>query len=187
MSEAAREKWDARYGADGYEPSEEPVPFLRERVGDLGSGSALCLAAGTGRNAVFLAERGFAVTAVDISPRGLAWACALAQRRGVEIEIVAADLLSYDLGTAAYDLITDFYFYEPDLFPAIGRAIKPGGRFVFQTFSVAQAEMSGGPSNRAFMVEQGDLLAAFTDWRVRYFEDTVVEDQAVVRLIAEKR
>ena len=55
MSEAAREKWDARYGADGYEPNEEPVPFLRERVGDLGSGSALCLAAGTGRNAVFLA------------------------------------------------------------------------------------------------------------------------------------
>ena len=88
MSEAAREKWDARYGADGYEPNEEPVPFLRERVGDLGSGSALCLAAGTGRNAVFLAERGFAVTAVDISPRGLAWACALAQRRGVEIDIV---------------------------------------------------------------------------------------------------
>ena len=187
MSEAAREKWDARYGADDYAPSEEPLPFLRDRVGDLGTGSALCLAAGTGRNAVFLAECGYSVTAVDISPRGLEWALALAQKRGVEIETVAADLLSYELGTAAYDLITDFYFYEPGLFPAIGRALKPGGRFVFQTFSVDQAKLSGGPTNRAFLVEQRDLLAAFVDWQVRYFEDILVGHQAVVRLIAEKR
>ena len=187
MSEAAREKWDARYSADDYEPSEEPVCFLRERVGDLGNGRALCLATGTGRNAVFLAECGFAVTAVDISPRGLQWARALAQRRGVEIETVAADLLSYDLGTAAYDLITNFYFYEPRLFPAISRALKPGGCFVFQTFSIDQAELPSGPSNRAFLVEQGDLLVAFADWRMRYFEDTIVDDQAIVRLIAERR
>ena len=162
MSEAARAKWEARYGAEDYAPDQEPVPFLCERVDTLPVGRALCLAAGSGRNAVFLAERGFAVTAVE------------------------ADLLSWDFGEGEYDLVTDFYYYEQALFPAIGRALKPGGHFVFQTFSVDQALRSTGPRNRAFMVESHELLAAFAGWRIRYFEDGVVEDQAVVRIVAQK-
>ena len=187
MSEIARAKWEARYGAEDFSPDEEPVPFLRERISTLPPGKALCLAAGCCRNAVFLAARGFAVKAVDISSRGLAWGHVLAQKRGVEIETVAADLLDVDLGAEEYDLITDFYYYEPALFPAISRALKPGGHFVFQTFSVDQAELPTGPSNRAFMVEPDALLAVCTDWRIRYFEDLVVGDEALVRLVAEKR
>ena len=186
MSEAARAKWEARYGAEDYAPDQEPVPFLCERVDTLPVGRALCLAAGSGRNAVFLAERGFAVTAVDISARGLAWCRALAERRGVEVTTVEADLLSWDFGEGEYDLVTDFYYYEQALFPAIGRSLKPGGHFVFQTFSVDQALRSTGPRNRAFMVESHELLAAFAGWRIRYFEDGVVEDQAVVRIVAQK-
>ena len=186
MSEAERAKWEARYGAEDYAPDQEPVLFLCEHVDTLPVGRALCLAAGTGRNAVFLAERGFAVTAVDISARGLAWCRALAERRGVEVTTVEADLLSWDFGEGEYDLVTDFYYYEQALFPAIGRALKPGGHFVFQTFSVDQALRSTGPRNRAFMVESHELLAAFAGWGIRYFEDAVVEDQAVVRIVAQK-
>ncbi len=187
MDENARVKWETRYGAEGYVPDEEPVPFLREHIETLSPGKALCLAAGSGRNAVFLAERGFAVTAVDISRRGLAWCTALAAKRGVEITAVEADLLSWDLGEGRYDLVTDFYYYEPALFPVIGRALKPGGHFVFQTFSVDQALRPTGPSNKSFMVEPNQLLAAFADWRLRYFEDAIAEEQAVVRLIAQKQ
>lgn len=187
MSETAYTKWEARYGAEGYTPDEEPVSFLRERLATLPTGKALCLAAGSGRNAVFLAARGFAVTAVDISGRGLAWCRALAAQRGVEVATVAADLLAYDLGEGDYDLITDFYYYEQALFPAIDRALKPGGHFVFQTFSVDQALRPTGPNNRAFMVEPGELLATFADWRIRYFEDGIIDDEAIVRLVAEKR
>ena len=186
MDEAARAKWEARYGAEGYAPDEEPVPFLRERIEALPVGKALCIAAGSGRNAVFLAERGFAVTAVDISGRGLAWCRELANARGVEVTAVEADLLAWDMGEGVYDLVTDFYYYEPSLFPAIIRALKPGGHFVFQTFSVDQALLPTGPSNRAFMVEQDQLLAAFAGWRIRYFEDGVSGDEAIVRLIAQK-
>ena len=65
------QKWDARYGAHDYVTPTEPVPFLVEKCADLVPGRALCLAAGSGRNAVFLASIGFEVTAVDISGVGL--------------------------------------------------------------------------------------------------------------------
>jgi SAM-dependent methyltransferase len=187
MSEGAYAKWEARYRAVDYTPDLEPVPFLREQIELFSPTDALCLAAGCGRNAVFLAERGFAVRAVDISPRGLDWCRALAQERNVEVETVAADLLNYDLGAEQYGLVIDFYYYEKSIFPAIKRALKPGGHFVFQTFSVDQATRPTGPSNRAFMVEPDALLAEFSDWRIRYFEDRVVDDEALVRMIAQKR
>ena len=56
-----------------------------------------------------------------------------------------------------------------------------------ETFSVDQAARPTGPSNRAFMVEPDTLLAEFADWRIRYFEDRVVDGEALVRMIAQKR
>lgn len=86
MDTKAREKWQARYGAADYEADTEAETFLRERAVQWKKGEALCLAAGAGRNAVFLAECGFAVTAVDISAHGLAHCRRLARARGVEVQ-----------------------------------------------------------------------------------------------------
>ena len=104
-----KDKWNVRYGADGYEPDETPVPFLTDVIGMVEPGQALCLAAGCGRNAVYLAQRGFDVTTVDISSRGLTWCRELAAERRVQVKTVEADLLGYDPGQAAFDLITNFY------------------------------------------------------------------------------
>ncbi|MGY8827385.1 MAG: class I SAM-dependent methyltransferase [Candidatus Latescibacterota bacterium] len=84
MDESARRKWQARYSSADYEPHTEAEPLLREGAAQWKKGEALCLAAGAGRNAVFLAECGFAVTAVDISEHGLERCRQLANERGVE-------------------------------------------------------------------------------------------------------
>lgn len=187
--------WDRRYATEEYVYGKEPVEFLKAQIGHLGEGRALCLAAGEGRNEVFLVQQGFAVVAVDISARGLEKCQALARERGVQVETVKADLQDYDLGREQYDLITDFYYYQPDLFPRIAAALKPGGLFIMQNFSTDQpATNKFGPRDPAYLVKPNEVLAQFPGFRIRYYEDVVVElDEgmhqgpgAVIRLIAEK-
>ena len=84
--------WDARYAEPGYAYGTEPNDFLAEVAGRIPPGPVLSLGEGEGRNAVFLAGLGHAVTAVDASAVGLAKAAALASGRGVRIAPVVADL-----------------------------------------------------------------------------------------------
>ena len=95
------ERWDTRYGkAESFVYGSEPVSFLKEQMPTLAhrKGRALCLAVGEGRNALYLAQQGFEVVAVDISAVGLEKCRALAQRRGVEVETVTADLTTFTPG-----------------------------------------------------------------------------------------
>ena len=102
MTSAAAATWDSRYGNDpaaAFYYGEEPNSFLVEHESRLPRGArVLCLAEGEGRNAVFLASRGHAVTCVDLSPIGVAKTLALAARRGVA---VAASVGSFDGASAA--------------------------------------------------------------------------------------
>lgn len=189
------EQWDERFSRDMYLYGKEPVEFLSEQLPKLRVGKALVLAAGEGRNAVFLAQNGFDVLAVDASSKGLEKAKALAGERGATIETEVADLRDYELGVEQYDLVTNFYYHQPDLFPKVIEALKPGGFFILQGFSVDQPSTNRfGPRNPDFLIEPNELLRHFDDYRIRYYEDTVVElDEgmhqgpgAVVRLLVEK-
>lgn len=188
-------RWDERYDKGMYVYGKEPVVFLEQQIDRLGSGKALVLAAGEGRNAVYLAQKGFDVVAVDISAKGLEKCSVLAQERGVEVETVVADLNDFDLGREQYDLITLFYYYQPDLYPRIMDALKEGGHFVLQLFSIDHPETNRfGPRNPDMLVKPNDLLTHFGTNRVRYYEDAVVTldegmhqgPAAVTRLIVEK-
>jgi SAM-dependent methyltransferase len=195
QTDSPGQQWDERFKRPMFLYGKEPVEFLKQQEPNLRVGRALCLAAGEGRNAVFLAQQGFDVVAVDASAEGLAKANALASERGVTIETKVADLRDYDLGVEQYDLVTDFYYHQPDLFPKAMRALKPGGFFVLQGFSIDQPNTSRfGPKNPDFLIKAGELLQHFDGYRIRYYEDTVVEldegmhqgSGAVVRLVVEK-
>jgi len=191
--QTAGEQWDKRFSVDRYLYGTEPVEFLRENIHRLPKGKALCLAAGEGRNAVWLAAQGYDATAMDASPKGLEKALALAGERGVTINTEVGDLQhGYDIGDAEYDLITDFYYHDTAMFPAVMRALKPGGMFVLQNFSIAQLETNRfGPKNPDYLAKPNELLGHFEGYRILHYEDTIVElDEgmhqgpgAVVRLI----
>lgn len=170
-------RWDERYAGEEYALGVEPAAFLKENIGKLGTGRALDIAAGEGRNAVFLAQQGFTVDAVDISPVGLRKAEALAEKRGVEITTIAANLEDYELGVARYELVVNFYYLQRDLSPKIKRALKPGGLVVFETYNINHKGMS-----RDYLLEMGELKEMFAGYEILHY----FEEGAVSSLIARK-
>ena len=101
--------WDQRYSNETYAYGTEPNDFLLAMYNKLPTGKVLCLAEGEGRNAVWLAEQGLEVTAVDSSEVGLQKAKKLAKTRGVKINTVHADLADFKIKPNHWDLLCRFF------------------------------------------------------------------------------
>jgi tellurite methyltransferase len=197
-SESTKARWNERYDRNMYIYGKEPTAFLKQKMDGLKKGKALVLAMGEGRNAVYLAQNGFDVTGVDISEVAIEKCNELAKERNTTVNAVVVDLTDYDMGEEQFDLITKFYYYEPSIFPQVIDALKPGGMFILEQFSIDHLKYREtsrfGPSNPDYLVKPNELLEHFKLLRILYYEDTVVEldegmhkgTAAVIRLIAQK-
>lgn len=151
--------WDQRYGNAGeaYVFGTAPNDFLACVADRMPAGPVLCLAEGEGRNAVFLAKRGHAVTALDQSATGLAKARALAAKAGVPLATVVADLADYVITPGAWaGIVAIFMHLPPDLRGRVlGQAaagLQPGGVFIFESYTPAQLAFgTGGPRDVALL------------------------------------
>ena len=148
---------------------------------------ALDLACGAGRHAVYLAQAGFSVAAVDFSAEGLASANRLAESRAVSIETLALDLEAdgADLGEPKYDLAAVFFYLHRPLFPQIARCLRPGGLLIYKTYSVDQLRYPGRPRHRMHMLEPNELLEVFSEFRVLRYEEEW-EGKGTAALVAQK-
>lgn len=152
--------WDERYSKAFNAYGTEPNDFLREVASKLPDGPVLCLAEGEGRNAVFLAQRGHAVTAVDQSEVGLKNAERLASDRGVSLSAVTADLADYDFGESKWSGIVSIWCHLPPalrlkVHAACVRALKPGGVFILEAYTPRQLERPGvgGPPTAELLMD----------------------------------
>jgi rhodanese-related sulfurtransferase len=165
-----------------------PAPFLAEVLPMLPRGRAIDLAAGSGREAVFLALNGFEVEARDRAPEALGRAEDLARRHGARLRSVVCDLERPHppLETRAYDVITVFRFLHRPLFRAIEAGLAPGGMLVYETYRVGQ-ERFGRPRSRRYLLDSGELRAAFPSLEVlRYDEPGPLLGPLTARLLARK-
>lgn len=171
----------------------KPSPFLEQVIDRImppasGSRHAVDLAGGAGREAVTLALRGWDVEAVDHDPEILAKAAALAARNGVALTTTVRDLERRDttLPHERYALITVFRFLHRPLFPAIERAIAPGGWLVYETFRRGQ-ERFGRPTHPRFLLHDGELSSAFPSLTVEHYDEPGPESGPILaRLLARK-
>lgn len=130
--------------------STNPNAFLVEQVPEKG-GTVLAVGDGEGRNGVWLAEQGWAVTSLDYSAEGIAKTETLAAQRGVTLETVCADASQWDYPEAHFDLIVLFYFHLPREAAKVAhrgcvKALRPGGRLILEGFRKEQMPLSsGGP------------------------------------------
>ncbi len=170
-------------------PLWRPNPFLVELLPLLpAAGRAIDLACGSGRDAVFLAGRGWDVEAWDFDTLALGRAQALAKRSGVTLRTLACDLEAADspLPDAAWDLIVCFRFLYRPLLPRLERALAPGGHLIYETYRAGQ-ERFGKPQRRRFLLEPGELRAAFPGLEVvRYDEPSPAGGPWTSRLLARR-
>jgi len=161
MSQADRDKWEARYARPRAAEVSSVDPFLEEIEGDLPrSGRALDLAGGTGRHALFLAHRGFHVTLVDISARGLSLAQTAAQEQGLAILTRALDLEEDPLPEGPFSLVLCTWFLLSDRnWIDMASVLEPGGAVVYVQPTPKHLERHSHPGRR-FTVEFADLEAA---------------------------
>jgi 2-polyprenyl-3-methyl-5-hydroxy-6-metoxy-1,4-benzoquinol methylase len=173
----------------------QPNALLVATVEGRKPGRALDVGMGQGRNAVFLALKGWDVTGFDISDEGLAVARKNAERAGVKLNAIRETDEAFNYGSDQWDMIV--FMYEP--FPVTSAAyverlrtsMKPGGIIVIESFG----EEAQTPNRPAAAIDPGQLLAAFIkNFRVVHFEDTVTmadwdvqKKTRLVRMVAEKR
>ncbi len=172
MAREDQNRWDRRHAERP--GSDRPAAFLQKILNcaawEIAPGRALDVACGSGRNALFLAARGFQVDAVDISPVALEQAAARAQRRSLAISWQRSDLQSAELPEAAYDLVVNLNYLERALVPRLAAALRPGGWIVFETFLIDQPTL-GPPKNPAYLLAHNELLDLFRGFRVGFYRE----------------
>ena len=149
--------WDRFFSQGDYVFGTEPIPLLKEYVRTFRRGRALDLAMGEGRNAVFLAEQGFEVTGVDFSQVAIEKSRRLAAARRVSLTAIHADLRDFVIPPDTYDLITNIYFPQRDLFDQIKAGLKPGGVFVYEQWHPYGWRTRSGGKPPQFKPEEAEL------------------------------
>lgn len=166
----------------------QPAPFLVENIALLPRGRALDIAMGGGRNAVYLAQMGFAVEGVDVLPEAVRDALELARKAGVILKAQVVDLeKDYRIEKEAYEVIICFNYLQRSLIPQIKDGLKKGGMVVYETFIVDQARLFGKPSNPDYLLKHNELLDMFRDFHcLRYREGVIADYKAIASIVAEK-
>lgn len=161
-----REEWNERYAAaEDLLWSAAPNRTLEAEVADLARGRALDLACGEGRNAVWLAQQEWDVTAVDFSDVAVARGRNLARRRGVTVHWVVEDVYEFEPETAAFELVIVLYLHVPapargEILRRAGSALALGGTLLVLGHDVSNLEGGyGGPSDASILYSPDDLAA----------------------------
>ncbi|WP_017301601.1 class I SAM-dependent methyltransferase [Nodosilinea nodulosa] len=155
--------WNERYSQPDYAFGKHPNDFLVQVIEQIPQGRVLCLGEGEGRNAVYLAQQGCNVTAVDASSVGLEKAQKLAAERSVEIETIVADLADFLIQPGVWDgIISIFCHLPPPLRAQVHRQVvaglRPGGVFVLEAYTPRQLDFkTGGPPKAEMMMDLATL------------------------------
>ncbi len=160
--------WDERYSR-GEHIIAEPMPLMVRVAETLASGRALDLACGPGRHAIFLAERGWQVTAVDGSRVGIELLKKNAREHCVEVDARVADLErnGFEIEREAYDLIGVFYYLQRDLFSQIRAGVAAGG-VVIAAIHMVDDSPDAHPMNEDYLLQPGELRAEFRGWQIMH-------------------
>ncbi|OGW67588.1 MAG: hypothetical protein A3H49_07880 [Nitrospirae bacterium RIFCSPLOWO2_02_FULL_62_14] len=153
-----------------------PAQFLKDSLPRLARGHALDIACGRGRNTLYLASQGFSVEAVDRDEPALADLKAAAAQQGltsVTIRVMELEDAARppEIQEARYDVILGFFYLHRPLFPALLRALKPGGVLIYETFLIDNHLRYQHPRRREFCLEHNELLELTRGLRVLHYDE----------------
>lgn len=196
------EFWEARYSSPTYAYGTQPNEFFKQCIDTLPPGRVLLPAEGEGRNAVYAAQRGWAVDAFDFSEAGRQKAMQLAAKMGVRLEYTIATFEDIDVPDNTYDLVGLIYAHMPSearkaFHQRIPSFLKPAGYLILEAFNQEQlGNPSGGPKQSDMLYSQQALRNDFSELEILQLEDLKTELNegpfhhgfaSVVRLLARKQ
>jgi len=160
-----RVRWNEKYRRKGY--PEEPSAIVKSFSGMVQPTMALDIAAGNGRNALYLAGQGFTVDAVDISDEGLSFL----RGRHPAIQSICVDLDTFDIPTGRYGLIIDILYLNRRLFPQIREGLRPGGLLIFETLLQPPGGAEHSEHGRDYLLRENELLHSFLSLRILHYHE----------------
>lgn len=163
--------WDDRYQSGDFPRSDAPAIILAEVIELAPDGRALDVATGTGRQAIFLAENGYDVDAIDLSRVGLTQAAATGRERGVAVNWIQADLSKFDFPTSRYALSTVIGYKDLNILGALADALVPGGVLVYEHHLGPAANAASGPSTDTYRFRHNELLHACLSLRILSYRE----------------
>ena len=189
MSEADRARWNEKYLAQG--AVAPPSSFLVSLDSLLPrEGRALDVAGGSGRNALWLAERGLDVTMADVSDEALRRADAEATARGLRLNTLRLDVDAEPLPEGPWGVVTCFYFLHRPLFAEVPLVLAGSGLFVFAHPTVENLSRHPKPS-RHHLLDAGEAQALFAAQAeleiLRFTEDWTEDGHHEARAVARRR
>lgn len=168
----SREKWNRRYSEKDLLWPEHPSSILVDEVAGLKPGKALDIAAGEGRNALWLGKRGWVVHAVDFSDVGVQKGKELARKSGLELSWEVADVTGYTPSPGQYDLVIIFYLHLPwaelsGVFLRAATAVASGGELLIVGHDVTNLTKGfGGPQNPDVLYSAEQVASLLSDLKV---------------------
>src|SRR5437016_7517746 len=169
--------WDRRY-REGEHLRDEPHPLITGFAAKLVPGSALDVASGPGRHAIWLAQRGWQVTAVDSSPIAIGILQERAREKGLVVNAVLADLERHEfiIEPESFELIIVCHYLQRDLFPSIRVGTRIGG-VVIAAIAMIDLDPKIQLRNPAYLLNPGELRGQFEGWELSHdFEGTPAGD-----------
>jgi tellurite methyltransferase len=206
ISDDEREHWNRKY-REAPGSWLVPDPFLVRAFAEYilplfpQGGSALDLAGGAGRHAIWLAKQGWEVTLIDISETGVEQARQNAGPLASHIHVVVDDLTHFKaaqthFGTSretssetsfkiSFDVVMAFFYLRREIFSEVVTAVRPGGLLVYKTYTRAQAKLPSGPKNPDHLLAPGELLQLAASLNVLHYREEVAE-KATAELVARR-
>lgn len=172
----SKQTWDERYGTDELIWKAEPNRFLVEELDALAPGRALDVACGEGRNALWLAAKGWQVTAVDFSEPALAKGRRIASERGLEVEFVEADVVDWLPPAGLFDAVVLMYLHlrSPERRQVLSHAqtaLAPGGILLVVGHDISNlTQGTGGPQEAAVLYAPSDIATDLGGLRIEKAE-----------------
>lgn len=191
--------FERQYGEERCLWGLSPSPLLIKNIEEVPVGKALDLGVGEGRNALFLARKGFHVTGIDISPKSIEKFLDLAKESGLTVEGLVMDILDFEFTPAAYNLIVatnTLHFLRKEevceITSKIIRSIAPGGYVYIEDFTVNDPSYqnakkrlkqieentfcSRNRSSYLYFFSHNELKEMFKDFEIKAYKEEIITD-----------
>ena len=190
MSKVELEEWEQRYADKTYSPRQAPSTLLASWLTKLPRGRALDLACGYGRNALFLAQHGYIVDAIDISRNALLEANNRANSIGLHVNWIQADLEQFCLPEGVYNVVVSSFCPDKTQAPHIATALAPLGLLIYE-FHLRTSEPVDGPQGDKDRLKPGELPSLFPSLSPLFYDEGIVQMEgrknALARLVAYRK